>query len=451
VRGKLWLGLFGLATATSWLLAVLLLAPPAAFAQESEDSAPPAEESAEVSSSADAESEALEKALSAPPTDPQALLNNLEEFLKEFPESSRREQILRSIFKLAMQSNDPRRAAAAAEQLLEDAPDDPEMLTVLVDLYLRLPDEASRAKALEFGNRFVERAERHSGEDPVEGETSAQREETSAMLRATAYFMRGRVHMKTGADDKAVADLERSLELYPTAQVADQLGDAAMKTGDLDRAVDAYLTAFAFPDRIEPSRRDQFRKKLGSAWVAKHESEEGLGERVLARYDELVRRLEPRLASGSSSASASADLYDYEFERLEGGQTPLSAYRGKVVVMDFWATWCAPCRLEGPLFHRVREKFQDEGRAVFLLVNLDEDRSGVPEFVEEEGWTLPVVYGQGLDRILGVRALPTVIILDAEGRVIFRKVGLDLATFVPTLEAKVRDALAQMPATTAAK
>jgi hypothetical protein len=50
-----------------------------------------------------------------------------------------------------------------------------------------------------------------------------------------------------------------------------------------------------------------------------------------------------------------------------------------------------------------------------------------------------------------VRALPTVIILDAEGRVIFRKVGLDLATFVPTLEAKVRDALAQMPATTAAK
>lgn len=450
MKGKLRFGTLGLPSAASTALAVLLLlTPPVALGQEGEVPAAPTEESAEATPSADAESEALQKALSTPPSDPQALLNNLEDFLKQFPESPRREQILRSIFKLAMQSNDPRRAAAAAERLLEDDPHDPELLTVLVDLYLRLPDEASRAKALDFGNRFVERAERLSNEENGEEEAPGASEETSAMLRATAYFMRGRAYARMGADAKAVTEFVRSLELYPTAQVAEQLGDVAMKSGDLDRAVDAYLTAFAFPDRIEPARRDQFRKKLGSAWMAKHQSEGGLGEKVLSRYDELVHRLAPRLAPASDSASA--DLYDYEFERLEGGRTPLADYRGKVVVMDFWATWCAPCRLEGPLFHRVREMFRDEERAVFLLVNLDEDRSGVQRFVEEEGWTVPVVYGQGLDRILGVRALPTVIILDGEGRVVFRKVGLDLASFVPTLEAKVRDVLAQMPATTAAK
>ncbi len=421
-----------------------------AFAQETAVETPEEEESAE-SRAAQAESEALEKALSAPPTDPLALLNNLEEFLARFPASARREQVLRSIFKLAMQSNDPKRAAAAAERLHEDDPDDPELLTVLVDLHLRLSGEASRTKALDFANRFVERAEKLAREEPVEGETAAQREETSAMLRATAYFMRGRVHAKTNDDVKAIADFERSLELYPTAQVAEHLGDAALKAGDLDRAVDAYLTAFVFPDRIDPGRRDQFRKKLGSAWAAKYESEEGLGERVLARYDELARRLASRFAPASRPASVSGELDDYEFERLEGGRTPLADYRGKIVVMDFWATWCAPCRIEGPLFHQVQKRFGAEERAVFLLVNLDEDRSLVPQFVEEEKWTLPVVYGHGLDRILGVRALPTVIILDGEGRVVYRKVGLDLATFVPTLEAKVREILEQMPATTAAK
>lgn len=428
------------------IAALAVCAPPSGFAQESEPDEP---KEAEESHAAETESDALQKALSAPPTDPQALLNNLEGFLTKFPKSEQREQVLRSIFKLAMQSNDPKRAAAAAEQLHEDDPDDPELLTVLVDLHLRLSGEASRAKALEFANRFVERAEELAGEEPVEGETAGQREETSAMLRATAHFMRGRAYAKANDDAKAVADFERSLELYPTAQVAEHLGDAALKAGDLDRAVDAYLTAFVFPDRIEPGRRDQFRKKLGSAWVAKYESEAGLGERVLARYDELVRKLASRFAPESKPASS--DLYDYEFERLEGGRTPLADYRGRIVVMDFWATWCGPCRLEGPLFHRVQERFGGEERAVFLLVNLDEDRSGVPRFVEEEKWTLPVVYGHGLDRMLGVRALPTVIILDGEGRVVYRKVGLDLATFVPTLEAKVRELLAQMPATTAAK
>ncbi len=54
---------------------------------------------------------------------------------------------------------------------------------------------------------------------------------------------------------------------------------------------------------------------------------------------------------------------------------------------------------------------------------------------------MPVVYARGLDSLLGIRALPTVLILDAEGRVVFRQAGIDPGSFVTTLEAKVRQAL----------
>jgi hypothetical protein len=85
--------------------------------------------------------------------------------------------------------------------------------------------------------------------------------------------------------------------------------------------------------------------------------------------------------------------------------------------------------------------FRDEPRIAFLSVNADEDRSIVPEFVKEEGWTAPIVYAQGLDQILSIRALPTTIILGPDGRVIFRQNGIDIPTFVSTLEGKIREAL----------
>ena len=88
----------------------------------------------------------------------------------------------------------------------------------------------------------------------------------------------------------------------------------------------------------------------------------------------------------------------------------------------------------------------------FLAVNVDEDRGGVPDFVKEENWTIPVAYAQGLDHLLGVRSLPTLVIFDRSGRVIFRQEGMDPVGFVDTVEKKLREALEQAaPAATASR
>jgi len=431
-----------------WSLAALLAITPAFAGEEKPAGKPAPPSSAEKSSQAATpeveESQALNKALEAGPSNPLEVIKNLESYLERYPHSARRERVLRLIYKLAMQSNDPRKAATVAEQLLEINPQDLELLTAVIGLYERQNDSASRQKAIHYGTRFIERAEKMASEKPPASVAPEKWQATVALMRATAYFLRGKVYAGSGDNTRAAADFEKSMEAYPSAQVAEWLGDAASKTGDTDRAIDAYATAFAFPDKsVEPAQRSELRKKLGSAYILKHPTDEGLGDLVLARYDELTRSLESRLAGEERPNSGVRDPTEFALERLDGTHVRLAEFRGKVLVMDFWATWCGPCRLEGKLFERVLEMFRGNPAVTFLAVNVDEDRSSVPDFIRQEEWTAPVVYARGLDGLMGVNALPTVMILDPEGRVAFRQAGLDLGSFVSTLETKVREVLAR--------
>ena len=390
------------------------------------------------------ESLELQKALTSASGNPQTLIKNLEQFLARFPQSQRREEVLRTIFREALQANDPGTAAVYAEKLLEVNPDNSDILRTLVDLLERQGDAASRERAIRYATRFVERSEKLGGESKPPDVPAEKWQETKTLMRATAYFLRGRLHAKSGESRKAFADYEVSYQAYPTSQVAERLGDLAAKGGENDRAIYYYATAFAFPDpTAEPARRDELRRKLGSAYILKYKSEKGLGDMVLAQYDELSRSLRSRFESRGSSNAGVRDPFDSVLLRPDGSQVRLSDFRGKVVVMDFWATWCEPCRVEGKLLERVIQNFRNEPAAAFLAVNVDEDRGRVPSFLKEEHWTVPVVYAQGFDRLLGVRSLPTLMIFDREGRVVFRQEGLNAQSFAAALQTRVRQALAQ--------
>jgi peroxiredoxin len=108
------------------------------------------------------------------------------------------------------------------------------------------------------------------------------------------------------------------------------------------------------------------------------------------------------------------------------GQTVSSdQFKGKVVVLDFWATWCAPCRAEIPGYVALQEKYRPAGLAV-VGVSLDRDGpAAVSRFIAEHRLNYPVVLGD--DRIVeafgGVAAVPTTLIIDRHGVVRYRKVG----------------------------
>jgi peroxiredoxin len=99
-----------------------------------------------------------------------------------------------------------------------------------------------------------------------------------------------------------------------------------------------------------------------------------------------------------------------------GGRFQLSAHRGQVVLVNFWATWCAPCREEMPSMERLWRQHRDDG-LLLLAVSLDADARLVGPFVAEHRLTFPVALDPALEvaNLYGVRALPASFVVDRQG------------------------------------
>lgn len=113
---------------------------------------------------------------------------------------------------------------------------------------------------------------------------------------------------------------------------------------------------------------------------------------------------------------------------LNGGKVSLAQYRGKVVVLNFWASWCAPCRAESPTLEALYEKHKKSGTR-FLGVNIKDDRTAAQAFARKQKIAYPSVYDQSGEVALGFRdtvppkAIPSTIVVDAKGRVSGRIIG----------------------------
>ena len=127
----------------------------------------------------------------------------------------------------------------------------------------------------------------------------------------------------------------------------------------------------------------------------------------------------PALAPWSGAATPRLSLRD-----LEGRTHDLATYKGKVVLINFWATWCEPCRQEMPAIQRLRDRLGPNAFAV-IAVNVDEPDARVRQFIKSTGLDLPVVMdpGKHVTRSWGVRYLPVSFIVGADGRIRYRAVG----------------------------
>jgi hypothetical protein len=91
----------------------------------------------------------------------------------------------------------------------------------------------------------------------------------------------------------------------------------------------------------------------------------------------------------------------------------------------------------------VAESFRTDPNATFLSLNTDQDRTSVPTFLKQAGWTVPEAYAQGLDQLLSVRELPTLVIFDRHGHVVYRQDGVNPESFVEELSKHLRETLKQ--------
>jgi peroxiredoxin len=126
---------------------------------------------------------------------------------------------------------------------------------------------------------------------------------------------------------------------------------------------------------------------------------------------------------------------------LDGRKLSLSDYKGKVVLLDFWATWCTPCREEIPHFVEMQNKYGPQGFQV-IGVSMDDDAKPVREYYEKYKLNYPVALGDDklAERFGGVLGLPVNFVIDREGRIQTKHLG---ATNVATFDDEVSKLLAQ--------
>jgi thiol-disulfide isomerase/thioredoxin len=145
--------------------------------------------------------------------------------------------------------------------------------------------------------------------------------------------------------------------------------------------------------------------------------------------------------SSAGTQGGEDDLYppapDFELAGLDGKIVRLSDFEGKVVLVDFWATWCGPCRMEVPHLKELYSRYSGKG---LELVGISLDTAGpgvVRPFVEKNDIPYTIVMGDQATANLygGVTAIPTAFLIDRKGRVIKKYVGYrPLETFVADIE-----------------
>lgn len=145
-------------------------------------------------------------------------------------------------------------------------------------------------------------------------------------------------------------------------------------------------------------------------------------------------------ASTRSSVNAPrAAAAGFSLPSVNGGTVSLSELRGKVVLIDFWATWCGPCVYEIPAFINLKNKYAKDGFEIIGL-SVDRDRSQMTAFIREKGINYPIAYADAelQEKYGGIRGIPTTFFIDKKGRIAEKVVGAHEENF---FDKKIKDLL----------
>ncbi len=154
------------------------------------------------------------------------------------------------------------------------------------------------------------------------------------------------------------------------------------------------------------------------------------------------------LALPALAQDARPQAPDFSLRTLDGKRVKLSDYQGKVVLLSFWATWCAPCKQELPVLQSLLERHGDSGLAV-LAVNIDDPKTvaEVRRFVADRKFTMPIPLdtdSKVLGRFNPRHALPFLQVIDHEGRRVSQHTGFTSGA-EKALEAEVLGLLSNRP------
>jgi thiol-disulfide isomerase/thioredoxin len=368
----------------------------------------------------------------------------LENHLKKYPDSKQKVAIERAIVKAAIESKDDKRLIEYGERVLKTEPIDLQVLDKVTRALLMNDDRESANKALGYAIRYQLEIETIMKQPAPGRYSAAQWKEELAKGLARSLVYQSRANGNQGKYPDAIELAKKSWDTYPTAGAARELGRWLSKTGKNLPAVEAIADAFTIEDPASTEvDRGKDRIRMGELYQKANGSETGLGDLVLKSYDRTSAIMSERVAKlkAADPNLQASKVTEFTLAGVSGDKLPISSLRGKTVVLDFWATWCGPCRIQHPLYEQAAERFKSNPNVVFLAIATDEDHDIVAPFLKDHKWNNKVYFESGLSRSLEISSIPTTIILDKNGNIASRMNGFTPERFVDLLTERINETL----------
>lgn len=186
-------------------------------------------------------------------------------------------------------------------------------------------------------------------------------------------------------------------------------------------ALAGYQTALAMrPKTAVPSAgsKDKLMEDTQRVWKELGGTDQGW-RAYLARVDSK----KPESAEVSSWNTKNTAMAEFDLTDLDGRKWSLTDLKGKVALINLWATWCGPCRQELPYVQKLREQMKDRKDVVVLTLNIDEEVGLVQPFMKENKYTFPVLLGQSYADAQGINSIPRNWVVAVDGKVMFEGIG----------------------------
>ena len=364
--------------------------------------------------------------------DPRKNLELLDEFLADFPQKG---QILDSLLamkaQLLIRSGEFDKAAAHLESMPKK---DANFYNSLAWDLIEKGEELERAVAWAKTGVELLRNPDPSTKPPYLSETRWRKglESQLGMILDTYAFGLD----KMGKLDEAEKTYEEAYALTKgrEAEINERLIGCYVKKGRYDKAMAVGLEC------VEKGQStDQLVEQYKKAYIRSRGSEEGFDELLAGAKNKAAADLRAELKKKLVNKPA----VDFSLKGLEGNVVKLSALKGKVVVIDFWATWCGPCVASFPFLQKIYEKYKSNPDVMILALNTWENEEGaereakVKKFMDEKKYTFPVLFDDNIVYKYGVDGIPTKFFIDKKGMIQFMSVGFEGAKMVEAMSVQI--------------